>query len=95
MSVEKCLLCDQLDSVLNLQKVSEKGARTLNEAISKRKDYLELVLVGQFVHRDCRKNYSSERKILQTLNNSQFSSQNRIPTTSTSQVTSKQGTTFC
>ncbi len=70
---EKCALCGQSESVLKLQKVSKKGVHSVNKAITERKDGLEQVLVGQFVHRNCRKNYSSERKVLQTLNRSQSS----------------------
>ena len=82
MDLQKCVLCGELDLIPNLQKISEKGVTTLNEAISRRKDKFEQVLVGQFVHQNCRKNYSSERKILQALNNYQSSSKHSILTSS-------------
>lgn len=55
--MEKCVLCSKSDSVLQLQKVYEHGVHSLNKTINERKDGLKQVLLGQFVHHDCRKNY--------------------------------------
>ena len=58
------------DNVENLSVLSEKGVKTLNSAIDERNDKLNRVTAGQFAHRNCRKNYSSSRKVLQALNSS-------------------------
>ncbi len=67
MSHQLCVLCEKKDKVSNLQKLSEKGATSLNTAINKRKDIDKQVCVGQYAHNNCRKNCASERKILQSL----------------------------
>lgn len=50
------------DKILNLQKLSEKGATSLNTPINKRKDKVKQICVGQYVHNNCRKNYASSVK---------------------------------
>ena len=72
MSEQVCVLCEKKDKILNLQNLTEKGATSLNTTIEKRKDKHKQVSIGQYVHNNCRKNYSSERKILQSLPKQNF-----------------------
>lgn len=63
MAEEICVICSNSDSVLNLSVLREKGVNSLNSAISKRNDIKTFAIPGQYVHNNCRKNYSFIRNL--------------------------------
>ena len=64
-----CAFCNGVDKLSMLSLLSVKGAISLNSAILKRGDSIPITSEGQYVHGNCRKNYSSKRKILQAIQN--------------------------
>ncbi len=73
-----CVICNRVDKLAMLSVLSEKGAISLNSAISTRGDNISLTSQGQYVHGDCRKNYSSKRKFLKSIHNNIIQQRNNF-----------------